>query len=599
MWLLLLLGFLQLVQGPEKHTKNVQQALSQAEHYIQQIEEGRNADENLWALTLITSDNENVKTFVEQKVREKGLNEGALSLFHNIEDSAVEQLKRVVLETGSADLLIALLLQDVPNKRQLYEDFTSIHTFPGGFSNINYQDLSNAIIANDRVTAEMLPTKSFRLPHFFLLTHPDRRQYLSNSYITQLADQWQNNRSVINRRGPQLPAFTLMQALYLLDRYSQITALYNTLVNDRWFPASSLKLRIYRYLDYAMYRTGYFDRNLTITRNHLLPLTKYTGDKEEELSVRTLLGVYLYSIGKLQRAREVYTQVLEEANNQNIAINRSSLYNNLGITYLKLGEYDRYLDLQFQALETAQKDDNYSHQLEIYNNLFVYYKQTNDFSNALNYIEQAEKLAKELGNPTDLGKIYTFLGSFYRDFQNNFEKAHEYFVDAGKALDPENDSRYYIYFLNEQSQTFEKQQKFEHALEGYNRITELTPQEENPNYIDAVVNKARIHLKQHQVAKAETLVEKFSQLDLSKLNFEQLVKANTVKAQLLHEKGQSDEALAILTPTIEQVVERAQSSTDLQSGFWHVADEYIDAFELSSSIYKDSNQPAHAVSILD
>lgn len=599
MWLLILLGFLQLVQGPENHTENVQQALSQAEYYIQQIEEGQNTDENLWALTLIASENETVKTFVEQKVREKGLNGGALSLFHSIEDSAAEQLQKVVFETGSSNLLIALLLQDIPDKRQLYEEFTSIHTFPDDFSNVDYQNLSNTIIASERVTTDMLPVKPFHLPHFFLLSHPDRSRYLSDSYIAQLADEWQNNRSVINRRGPQLPAFTLMQALYLLDRYSQITPLYNTLANDQWFPASSLKLRIYRYFDYAMYRTGYFDRNLTITRNFLLPLTEYTEDKEAELSVRTLLGVYLYSIGRLQRAKEVYTQVLEEANNNNIPINRSSLYNNLGITYLKLGEYDRYLDLQFQALETARKQENYSHQLEIYNNLFVYYKQTNDLSNALSYIEQAEKLADELGTPTDLGKIYTFLGSFYRDFQNNFEKAHEYFVDAGKALDPENDSRYYIYFLNEQSQTFEKQQQFEHALKGYNRIIELTPQEENPNYIDAVVNKAKIHLKQQKVSKAETLVEKFSQLDLSKLNFEQLVKANTVRAQLLHKKDQSEEALAILTPTIEQVVERAQSSTDLQSGFWHVADEYIDAFELTASIYMDNGQPAQAVNLLD
>lgn len=598
MWLLILLGFIQFVQGPENHTENVRQAFSQAEYYIQQIEEERNTDENLWALTLIASENENVKTFIEQQVREKGLNGGKLSLFHNIEDSVTEQLQKVVLETGSANLLIALLLQDIPNKRELYEEFNSIHTFPDDFSNVNYQDLSKALIANERVTAEMLPTKSFQLPHFFLLSHPDRSRYLSDNYIAQLADQLQNNRSAINYREPQLPAFTLMQSLYLLDRYSQITPLYKTLANNQWLPASSLKLRIYRYLDYATYRTGYFDRNLTIAREFLLPLTKYTEDKEAELSVRTLLGVYLYSIGKLQRAKEVYTQVLEEANNNNIPINRSSLYNNLGITYLKLGEYDRYLDLQFQALEMAQKQKNHSHQFEIYNNLYVYYRQSKDLSNAFNYLEQAEKLAEELGNPTDLGKIYTFLGSFHRKFQNDFEKARKYFSRAQEVLDPENDSRYYIYVLNEQAETFEKQQEYQKAIAKHSQIIELTPKD-HPTYIDAVVNKVKIHLKQQNVSKAEVLVEEFSQLDLSKLNFEKLVKANTVRAQLLHEKGRSKEALAILTPTIEQVVERAQSSTDLQSGFWHVADEYIDAFDLTASIYMDGNKPAQAVNLLD
>ncbi|HLR24306.1 MAG TPA: hypothetical protein VK112_00470, partial [Fodinibius sp.] len=90
-----------------------QQARSQADYYIQQIERGRHTDEYLWALTVVSAENENIRGYVEDRIQIKGITSGPLSLFANIADNMSQQLKRVVFKTGSPDLLIALLLTDL------------------------------------------------------------------------------------------------------------------------------------------------------------------------------------------------------------------------------------------------------------------------------------------------------------------------------------------------------------------------------------------------------------------------------------------------------------------------------------------------------
>src|SRR5699024_2624048 len=143
--------------------------------------------------------------------------------------------------------------------------------------------------------------------------------------------------------------------------------------------------------------------------------------------------------------------------------------------------------------------------LDIYINLFVYYQRSKNKKNALSYLEKAKEIAIKLNNSSDLGKVYTFFGFFHKSFTKDYEEAHKYYERARSALDPKNDSSQFIYLLNEQAKAFEYQQKFEQALELHNRIIELTPQKNNPVYIDALVNKALIYLKTEQLSKAKEI----------------------------------------------------------------------------------------------
>ncbi len=589
----IVLSFLQLLSTSDTDSTFVSESKTQAKYYMQQIEDGRNIAGNIWALTLIGSEHDEIKSFIEEQSQPRN----SLQTFHDFESNFGNQLEKAVSQTGSASLLVALLLsvEDKKRKKEIYRRYLSTFSFPST-TGVNYAKLCKAIINKREITEDILSSKIFRLPHFFLLFNSNYGEFFSTEYLQSAIKKWNNNFRSEQNLISILRKVSYFRILYLEDKYSNIASLYQNLAEKNFFPNSSLKLRIYRYLDYSMYNLGYYDRSLEIMRTFAIPLATYLDKESEKINIKFYQGIYLYSIGKIQQAEKIYQEVLTEAENKDVNIPWASLYNNLALAYHKLGKYEKYLDYQFKALENAQ---NYSFQLEIYNNLFIYYKRNNDQENALNYLEKARQLAQETGNSGDLGKIYISLGTSYRQFDHSFDKAFTYFTKAEEVLDPNNNSENYIYLLVEQANTYEKQQQYAKALEKYDQILTLTPNENNPNHLDALVNKALVNLWMGNVQKAGSLISRFKSFDLSQLEFQQIVKAKTVEADYLHRTGQSQKALEILNPSLDQIVVRAKGSAELKSGFWHVEEEYLDAFDLAVSIYQDEGQPAQAIQKLD
>lgn len=577
----------------------LQESKSQSEYYIQQIQSNRNLEENLWALTVLTASRPEIKTYVEKIIRDNKFNNELLSLFKTIRPTYEQQLQKVVLRTGSSSLLVALLsvIPDKEKKEELYKQFHSNYSHPE-IDGIDYESLCKSIINGNKISPKILSTRRFFKAHFFLLYY-NQKSLIPDGYYSKLSSNltYSSNRSR-NELREILFQTSLLWVFYELDEYKNIEALYSFLARKNPFPNSSLKLELYRYLDYSMYRLGLYDRSLEIVRNFTVPLADYLNKKNQKLRIKLSQGVYLYSIGKIKAAEKIYQEILNEIDKDNPGIGLSSLYNNLALTYHKLGKYEAYLDLQFQALKIAEKSENFSHQFRILNNLFVYYRESNNPQDALDYLEKAQSLAERLGRAAEIGKLNISMGSFYRKFEANFKKAHKYFFRAEKHLDPENNSKLYIDLLIEQAETFEEQKYFKKALDKYNKILSLVPRD-NPRHLDALVNKALVNLKMGNTEVAGKLITKYNSFDLSQLDFEQIIKAKSVEADYLYRKGRSEQALKILNPALEQVVIRAKSSGDLKSGFWHVEDEYLDAFDLAVSIHLNQGQPGKAVEKLD
>ena len=595
MVLLLLLGFLQF--GAPADSNLVQQSHLQAKHYIQNIDQGRNIEENLWALTILTSGHPDIRKAVEQRVQAKKKKGNFLSLFENIEPVYSQQLKKVVFKTGSHKLLIDLLLVTKKNKQNLYDQFISSFDLTGNEGDLNYKLLAEHIIENKKIGDSIILSNSFSLPHLFLLYRAHSQ--LDESYKNTVVDNWSGQQGSSQTLHSSLYYASYLRALYLKYNYSKIATIFFPLLRDQFFPNSNLRLKIYQYLDYSMYRLGYFDRSLKIVRQHSLPLTSYLDKKKGIIQTKQLQGVYLYSIGKIKTAENIFEELLDTINQSNIQISKSSLLNNLALTYHKLGKYNQYVELQYQALNIAETKDNYSHQLKILNNLFIYYRKSNDPENAIEFLEKAKKIALQKGNADDLGTIYTSIGSFYREFKNKPTLANDFFIKAQNVLDPKNNRRYYIKVLNEQAQNFETHHQYELAIKKHDEILNLSSKEKGRNYIDALINKAQIYLKRENIIQAKKQIEEFKSFDLNQLDFNQIVKAKKVEADYLFQTENITKALNILEPTLNQVVVRAQNSTDLKSGFWHVEDEYLDAFELAASIYMETGRPGKAVEKLD
>ncbi|WP_138430624.1 CHAT domain-containing protein [Fodinibius saliphilus] len=595
MLLVILFSFFQIVAGSDS-SELLHNSKQQAKHYAKQIENGINTDENLWALSLLASEKDELRDFIEQLNRKKNFHPS----FDEVNKNFHQQLKKVVWHTGSVDLFIGLLLrtETIQRKKNLYTDFISRFTLPST-SNIQYEKLVQTIVQNKTIDRESLNPNKFVLPHFFLLFSSSQNDLLSKSYREKIIQSWNTSISDEKDLKKTLAQFSYFRTLYLEDQYSNTSSLYNTLINNKLFPNSSLKLRTFRLLDYSMYRLGFYDRNLEIARNITLPLADYLNRKKLKQQIKYSTGINLYNIGKIKAANKVYLEILKQIEKNNPPIKFSALYNNLALTHYKLGQYARYLDLQFQALETAKNKENYDHQIEILNNLFIYHRKTNDQENALAYLQTARKLAQKKNNSSDLGTLYMLNGSFYRKFRNDFQKAHIFFNKAEEHLSSSTDTKAYIELLNEQAETYSEQRKFKKAIEKQDKILKLAPNKNNPNFIEATINKALNYLNSEQKGKAGSLITEFKNKNLKLLDFEQIIKAKTIEANYLYLTGKPHKALAILNPALEQVIVRARSSADLKSGFWHIEDEYLDAFELAVSIYLKEDQPDKATQVLD
>jgi len=594
---LILISLLFAISPAKKDS--IKPSLKQAEYYLSQIESKSDDNAELWALSLLGSENEEVRSYLKHNIAKTTYSDPKITLFQNFEEGFQRQLKKVVLETGSADLLIGLLLATKSKKQQekIFAKFDSDFDLPD--SKIDYSALITAIINKESITNEILPNSRFYLAHFLLLYDSEHSSYFSKKYREAILKKWQKDlKDKIHSLKPSLRVITYFRVLYLENKYSEVLEIYNYLDQDSTFPNSSLRLRIYRYLDFSMNKIGYYDKSLEIVRNWTLPLAKKYASESTIISIKIYQGTYLYSIGKVKEARDLFEKIISEADNKNIPLPETIIYNNLALAYYKNGQYEKYLEKQFQALETSKKENNYDHRLEVYNNLFVYYRKTNDEDNALNYLEKARALAQQENKTYDLGTIYMLTGSFYREFKKDFSLAHDFFDKAAKILDRNKSTNEYLELLNEEAETFENQKKFKLARNKYNQILKITPAN-NPNYIEALINKALIEIKVSNIAEAKSLINNFNSHDLGQLDFEQVIKAKTVEANYLDKTGHPDKAIKLLAPALEQIVARARNSSDLKSGFWHVEDEYLDAFELTVALYLETDQPEMAVQQLD
>ncbi|NGP88383.1 CHAT domain-containing protein [Fodinibius halophilus] len=589
------LCFLQLVSASEDTTLFDDSKL-QTNYYIEQIQNERNVEKNIWALTLVATSSEELKRYVENTSASKK----QLSLFTEVEQNYQDQIKKIVFSKGFPGLFIAYLLSldDKSEKESAYNKFTESFELPHSGS-INYPEVAQAIIKNREISPSILPSQTFSLLHFFLLFDSNRSTYLSNEYLKAIFKSWHIPTSDRKELTTTILEASYFRVLYLLDKYSQTNGQYQSLIKSNLFPNSLLKLKLYRYLSYSMYRLGHYDRSLQIVRKFTLPLSQYFGKKRTYIQLKQLQGVYLYNIGKVKAAKTIYEDVLNEIERQKIDIPKSSFYNNLALAYYKSGQYNKYLNLQFQALENAKQTNNYSHQIEILNNIFIYYRKSNDEKNALSYLEKAQTIAQKENNISDLGTIYISTAAFYREFKNDYKKAVTFLSKAQEILDPKSNKKEYLQILNELAQTFEEQHNFTHALEKHKEIVSLTPDEKNRKHIDALINQAVIYLKIGNLKKAWSFVKLYKSTNLNLLDFQQVVKAKTVEANYLFQTGKSEEALSILSPTIDQIIVRARSSADLKSGFWHVEEEYLDAIDLAVSIHLEEGQPAKATQMLD
>lgn len=98
---------------------------------------------------------------------------------------------------------------------------------------------------------------------------------------------------------------------------------------------------------------------------------------------------------------------------------------------------------------------------------------------------------------------------------------------------------------------------------------------------------------------AKILLDEIDIYQKSNLEFETLVKYNTLNALYLLSIGKERLAYDRIKPVVTQVLERARTSIDSQTGFWIQEREYVEAFNSALKIYLALNNNLEAIQLLD
>ena len=598
--ILVFIGLLQLA-APQTDADISQQSKEQAKQYIEHIHSGENTNLHLWSLSALLESNPDLKNDVAVYINSSSKPSDLLEVLLGTSQSQAELLQQLSIETGSLELLIASLLQAGQNseREHFVSTFRKTHPFSTS-SSTNFDLIIQTILKGDKVDASMLPVENNHFLHFLFLYKGIN--YLSSGYLQSLTSHW-SERS-LNPSTPSLKKSMLQAALvranFILDQHQKNLELYDQLINDQLLPNSSYRLNTYRALDYSVYRLGYYDKSLHLIRTFTVPISRYLNRSDVELNALMSQATSLYNIGKIKESQLINLEVFKTAQEKNIAVKRSTLYNNLGISYWQSGEYNKYLEWQFKALEIAENDNNISHQLSILKNLYIYYISIKEKESAKLYLDKAMQLTRESKNQKDLASVFALAGEFQRDINQNFPLALKNFLQAESYINRESDYILFKDLLYEKAKLYEEYRNLDSTLAQHKKIQEISLEKENTSsYLEALTDEARIYLKTSNLEQASSVIAEITSLSLEESNFTQIVKAKTVEANYLSKIDEEEKAYQILHPVIEQVVPRAKKSTSLESGFWNIEPEYLEAFDVMVNLLLKTNRHKKAVEILD
>ena len=122
---------------------------------------------------------------------------------------------------------------------------------------------------------------------------------------------------------------------------------------------------------------------------------------------------------------------------------------------------------------------------------------------------------------------------------------------------------------------------------------------DNRNYFEALIGLAEVKLKTNHLDEAGEIFDELRLYSLDNIDFELSVLYNTLSQMYNFQTGSKREALDNLEPVIEQVLQRARTSIDTQTGFWTLEQEYIDLFNASIQMLISLGNEQRALQLLD
>lgn len=595
----LLLGFLQASIENE--------IADQTAVYLENIQERRDLAESYWALSELILTNCNKESTIRRDVSYSPSFFGKKALLNfdcpknEIKKSEYQRhiLGEIAVSSGIYGLaLYALILEDNEVKRDsFYVSYTK--KWAPSLAESDYKFLEK-IYKKTPVEPEEIPNS---IVEFFIYTtifNYKNEEFLlvkNDIEFTSILKQRFLFTSKENSLKSALSAAIVSFLLFNQDRYTELNAIHTEILHQVLFPSTQEKIRVFKALSFSHYALGRYDKSLEIQRNIISPISKYYENNALFEESQFTQGVNLLSLGKFIEAKEIFETIYFDSTSN---IKKANLFNNLSICYLNLGEKNKYINLMLEALEEAESQENYKVTLTILSNLFFYYTSIGDHASALEYLDQAGELARSQNDAYQVANLHGFTGVFYWKNEKNLHKAIEELNIARKSFNPETDFFDYAKTLKNLSQIYIEIDSLDVATELYEDLRDRAfANSISKVYIESLIGLANIALLKNNIAEAQHILDTIQQYPLSDILFKTLVKYHTIRAEVLFKLGEKRKALESLKEVTAQVIDRARTSIDTQTGYWVQEQEYLDIFNSILAMMIDLGHYQEAVQLLD
>ena len=607
MLLILLFSFLLPSQPIDPHIS----ITNQANTYIEQIKLNQQSELGFWALNELYSSNCGNSKVISRTISQSGstLLQRIFSQYEctSKEDEnslKIERLKFYTLETKSYAGLLHILSLSLP-KSDLNEFYSDFNTKWENDLSEREVNLLNAVMNREAISSSALFKENKAYILYSLLFSEFVNSYFNSEEFTIIITELNKDKE---RNLPGLKNsitnFNLLKASYETNRYQLISNIFDDLIKSELYPNSEKKVTIFSGLDYALSYTGNYSESLYLQRNILIPLSKYYNQKSITDYVLLQQSANLYNLGKYQEAKKILEGLYSDPES---TIPNSQLYNNLSLCYKQLGEKNEYTSFLLKAVQEAetsksreQGEDFYKVKLGLYKNLFVHYNSIGDSTSALPFIRKAQSLAKQKNDDFELGSIHLYLGNYYLENFNDYEKAILQFKFAEEKFISSQNYFSEKFLLDDKVALLIKMDSLSQATEVIEEIKILASKNsDTPFYIEALIYEAEIAVLNKETHYLQQTLNDINIYSLKDLKFENLIRYHNLHATLLLKKNRSREAYTYLKPKLDQIIERAQGSVEAQTGFWTVEQEYLDSFELMISILTELDYKEQSIIYLD
>ncbi len=520
----------------------------------------------------------------------------------NIEDDiTISALHNLQLSDQSLSPIITCITDEYPNY-SLYKSFVFCANIPSLYISYLYEYRSTTdltkyahLLDNHNLSNKEKSHLSYLLINSFDFNYsptPSTIDFLDFYYYDHIFDPEnsddhfldsfkENNYSNLIKSDKTVLLFNLFNGLFKSKREYDVFRLSQNINDFKDFPISINSMRIFRYISFSSYFSGYYQYDIDLYRGSIIPLSQFFSI-EEEMKARLDFGVSLYQIGNLQSSMEQLEKVYDTIDEFEDFRYQSALLNNLGIVYYYNGFFEDYLQLIITGLDLASIHNNTEFEIDFLYNLHIYHKKIENWNVAYDYLHQIDKKVQDVGDMRSLALIYQSYATFYRDSHHDINKSLEYLKLAEYYA---REAMYYTLLYSiiaELIDTYSSIGDYDRALY-YSHILleEAVSREDNSTMLFAYIKLANLNFKLNNLELASSYIDIIRTSDVSQLRFSKsqaLLTSALAKYEIIN--NDNNEAIKLLTAFANDLILRIKNSSEIQSGHLIFENEYLSVFHL-------------------